>query len=137
MSINKVILVGNLGTDPELRHSDRQSTFCTFSVATNHTLRSADNQRQNSTEWHHIVCFGKAAENSAKFLKKGRQVYVEGRIQSQKWEDNEGKERISNRIVANIIQFLGTKPALVTESCSPVEADQPIADEQEEDDFPF
>ena len=111
MCVNKVILVGNLGGDPELRDGENQKPFCTFSVATTHSFKNADQQPQSRTEWHQIVCFGAAAQNSARFLKKGRQVYIEGRIQTQKWQDKEGKERVSNRVVANNIRFLGTKPS--------------------------
>ena len=111
MCVNKVILVGNLGADPELRDGENLRPFCTFSVATTHSFKNGDDQRQSRTEWHHIVCFGAAAQNSARFLKKGRQVYIEGRIQTQKWQDKEGAERISNRIVANNIRFLGSKPS--------------------------
>ena len=110
MSINKVILVGNLGSDPDIRTSDKNKPFCNLNIATNHTFTDASDQRQNRTEWHQVVCFGATAETCARYLKKGRQVYVEGRIESQRWLDKEGKERITNRVVANIVQFLGTKP---------------------------
>ena len=110
MCVNKVILVGNLGGDPELRDGENQKPFCTFSVATTHSFKNADKQPQSRTEWHQIICFGAAAQNSARFLKKGRQVFIEGRIQTQKWQDKEGKERVSNRVVANNVRFLGAKP---------------------------
>lgn len=137
MSINKAILVGNLGQAPELRRSEKDKPFCTFSVATNHTFSDAASQRQSRTEWHQVVCFGLVAENCARFLKKGRQVYVEGRIQSQRWQDKEGVERVTNRVVANTVQFLGTKPQSAEDSAEPVEPPQAEPSEASNDDIPW
>lgn len=110
MSINKVILIGNLGGDPELKKTGTDKSVCTFSVATDRSRRDESGTTEQQTEWHNIVCFGKAAESSAKYLKKGRQVYVEGRIQTEKWEDKSGASRISNKVIANVIQFIGRAP---------------------------
>ena len=110
MSINKVILIGNLGGDPELKKTGTDKSVCTFSVATDRSRRDESGTTEQQTEWHNIVCFGKAAESSAKYLKKGRQVYVEGRIQTEKWEDKSGAARVSNKVVANVIQFIGRAP---------------------------
>lgn len=107
MSINKVILLGNLGADPELKKTGSDKSVCTFSVATDRSRRDENGTTEQQTEWHNIVCFGKAADSSAKYLKKGRQVYVEGRIQTEKWEDKSGTARISNKVIANVIQFIG------------------------------
>lgn len=115
MSINKVILIGNLGGDPELKKTGTDKSVCTFSVATDRSRRDESGTTEQQTEWHNIVCFGKAAESSAKYLRKGRQVYVEGRIQTEKWEDKTGAPRVSNKVIANVIQFVGRAPAGNTE----------------------
>ena len=106
MGINKVILVGNLGKDPELRMTNSQMQVATFSIATSEKRKEAGNW-VDKVEWHNVVTFGSTAENCAKFLKKGRQVYIEGRIQSRKWQDKEGKDRYTTEIIANTVQFLG------------------------------
>ena len=138
MAINKAILIGNLGNDPDLRRTDKKKAFCSFSVATNRSYTDQNAQRIDQTDWHQIVCFGDIAENCARFLKKGRQVYVEGRIQSQHWQDKEGISRVSNRVVANLVQFLGTKPAIEPEqsAVTEVELSEEFRDELL-DDFPF
>ena len=104
MTINKAILLGNLGNEPELRASPGKKSVCVFNLAT-------DAQRVTTEptppQWHRIVCFGTLAENCAKYLKKGREVYVEGQIQTRRWSDNEGKERLSNQIIAQTVQFIG------------------------------
>ena len=115
MSINKVILLGNLGADPELRKTSSNNSVCTFSVATDRSRRDRNGTTEQQTEWHNIVCFGKAAEASAKYLKKGRQVYVEGRTQTEKWEDKTGTSRVSHKVVANVIQFIGRAPSGIEE----------------------
>ncbi len=105
--INKVILVGNLGSDPELRNTPSGTSVCEFSVATNETWKGKDGQTQDRTEWHRIIVWGRLGENCAKFLSKGRQVYVEGRLQTRSWEDKDGNKRYTTEIVARDIQFLG------------------------------
>ncbi|MBL4635401.1 MAG: single-stranded DNA-binding protein [Kofleriaceae bacterium] len=105
--INKVILVGNLGSDPDLRSTPSGVSVCEFSVATNETWKGKDGQTQDRTEWHKIIIWGKLGENCSKFLSKGRQVYVEGRLQTRSWEDKEGNKRYTTEIVARDIQFLG------------------------------
>jgi len=109
MSVNKVILIGNLGKDPELRYSGAQMAIATFSVATNERKKDASGQWVDHTEWHNIVVFGKTAENCANFLKKGRQAYIEGSIRSRKWQDKEGKDRYTTEILANTVQFIGAR----------------------------
>lgn len=103
--INKVIIVGRLGQDPETRQAG-QNTVATMSVATSEVWMK-DGQKQERTEWHRVVVWGKQAENCAKYLSKGRQVYVEGRLQTRSWEDKEGQKRYTTEIVAGQIQFLG------------------------------
>ncbi len=109
MAINKVILVGNLGKDPELKYTNSQMAVTRFSIATTEKRKDQSGNWVDQTEWHRIVCFGKTAENSNNYLKKGRQVYIEGRIQTSKWQDKEGKDRYTTEIIANTVQFLGGK----------------------------
>jgi len=107
MGVNKVILLGNLGKDPELRYTQSQTPVCSFSLATSERRKDASGNWGDHTEWHNIIAFGKTAENSANFLKKGRQCYIEGKIQTRKWQDKEGKDRWTTEIIANTIQFVG------------------------------
>jgi single-strand DNA-binding protein len=111
MGVNKVILVGRLGKDPELRYTTQQTPVCSFSLATSERRKDANGNWNEVTEWHNIVVFQKAAENCANFLKKGREVFIEGKIQTRKWQDKEGRDRYTTEIVANNVQFLGGKDA--------------------------
>jgi single-strand DNA-binding protein len=105
--INKVILVGNLGSDPELRTTPNGTPVCEFRVATNESWKGKDGQTQDRTEWHRIVVWGRLGENCSKYLSKGRQVYLEGRLQTRSWEDKDGNKRYTTEIVARDVQFLG------------------------------
>ena len=106
--VNKVILVGNLGRDPELRNTPSGQTIAKFSVATTRKWRSRDGERQEQTEWHNIVCWGRQAEVAGQYLSKGRQVYIEGRLQTDSWEDREtGKKMYRTEIVCDNFQMLG------------------------------
>ncbi|MCB0311616.1 MAG: single-stranded DNA-binding protein [Bdellovibrionales bacterium] len=107
MGVNKVILLGNLGRDPELRYTNNQMAICRLTVATGERRKDASGNWTEHTEWHNVVTFGKTAENCSNFLKKGRQVFVEGRIQTRKWQDKEGKDRYSTEVVASAVQFIG------------------------------
>jgi single-strand DNA-binding protein len=104
--VNKVILIGNLGNDPEMRHIPSGAAVCEFRVATNETWTGRDGQRQERTEWHRIVVWGKQAEACSKYLSKGRQVFVEGRLRTRSWEDRDGNKRYTTEIVASDVQFL-------------------------------
>ncbi len=105
--VNKVILVGNLGSDPEMRYTTSGQGVCEFRVATNESWNDKNGQRQERTEWHRIVVWGKRAEVCSKYLSKGRSVYVEGRIQTRTYDDKEGNKRYITEIVAQDVQFLG------------------------------
>ena len=105
--INKVILVGNLGADPEARYTQSGSPVTNFRIATSERWTGRDGQPQERTEWHRIVTFGKLAEHCRDYLSKGRQVYVEGRIQTREWQDRDGNRRWTTEIVAQTVQFLG------------------------------
>jgi single-strand DNA-binding protein len=107
MSLNRVFIMGNLGQDPELRYTPSQTPVVTMSVATT-DVRSVDGQKQEQTEWHRVVVWGKQAENCAKYLKKGRTVFVEGKMQTRTWEDkNGGGKRYTTEVIANNVRFVG------------------------------
>ena len=105
--VNKAIIVGNLGNDPEIRSTQSGTQVANFSVATTEQYTDASGQRQERTEWHRIVTFGRLAEICGQYLHKGKQVYVEGRIQTRKWQDQSGQDRYTTEIVANQMQMLG------------------------------
>ncbi len=105
--VNKVILVGNLGNDPEMRQIPSGAAVCEFRIATNEVWTDKQGQRQERTEWHRIVVWGKQAENCSKYLTRGRQVFIEGKLRTRSWEDKDGNKRYMTEIVANDIQFLG------------------------------
>ena len=107
MSVNKVILLGHLGADPEMRYTQSGTAVGNLRIATNETWTDKSGQRQERTEWHRVVTFGRTAENVGKYLKKGRQIYVEGRLQTRDWEDRDGNKRYTTEIVASNITFLG------------------------------
>lgn len=106
--VNKVILIGNLGRDPELRRTPSGTSVASFSIATSEKFTDRNGSRQDRTEWHNIVMWGKLAELAGQYLKKGRTVYLEGRLQTTSWEDkNGGGKRYKTEVVANQMQFLG------------------------------
>jgi single-strand DNA-binding protein len=107
MSVNRVILVGRLGRDPETRYTGGGQAVANFSVATDESYKDKNGERQKRTEWHKIVVWGKQAEIAQQYLKKGSLVFIEGRIQSREWQDKEGQKRTSFEIVANNFRMLG------------------------------
>ena len=107
MSVNKVILVGRLGRDPETRYTGGGQAVANFSVATDETYKDKAGDRQKRTEWHKIVVWGKQAEIAQQYLKKGSLVFIEGRIQSREWQDKEGQKRTSFEVVASNFRMLG------------------------------
>ncbi len=110
-SLNRVLIMGHLGQDPELRYTASQVPVATLNVATTERWLGKDGQQQESTEWHRIVVWGKQAENTAKYLAKGRAVFVEGRLQTRSWEDKNGQKRYTTEINASTVQFLNTGAA--------------------------
>jgi single-strand DNA-binding protein len=106
MSLNVVHLIGNLGQDPELRTSEGGLAVTNLSVATNEVYKDQNGERQQRTEWHRVVIWGRQAETSAKFLSKGRRVQIEGRLRTRRWTDKNGVARDTTEIVAHRIQFL-------------------------------
>ena len=107
-SVNKVMVMGRLGQDPELRYTQNQTAVCSLNVATTEFKQGQDGQREEMTEWHRIVVWGKQAENASKYLAKGRGIFVEGRLSTRSWEDQNGQKRYTTEIVANNVQFLSS-----------------------------
>lgn len=105
-SVNKAIILGNLGRDPEIRYASDGSAIANLSIATTRTWKK-DGQKQEETEWHRVVLFGRLAEIASEYLAKGRPVYIEGRIRTRKWQDQEGNDRYSTEIFAESMQLLG------------------------------
>ncbi len=111
--VNKAILIGNLGRDPEIRSTPSGQSVASFSLATNRRWRDRDGNRQEHTEWHNIVCWGRLAEIAGQFLTKGKQIYVEGRIQTRSWDDKQsGEKKYRTEIVADNFQMLGARSGL-------------------------
>jgi len=108
-SVNKAIILGNLGKDPELRNTQGGKAVATLRIATNEVWTDQAGERKERTEWHTVVVWGRQAENCKQYLKKGRSVYVEGRLQTRKWQDKEGGDRYSTEIRADVMQMLGRR----------------------------
>lgn len=109
MTVNKAILIGNLGADPEMRTTNSGTQVANLRLATTDRRKDRDGNWTDHTEWHSVTVFGKTAENVARFCRKGKQLFIEGRIQTRKWQDRDGKDRYSTEIVADNIRFLGGK----------------------------
>lgn len=124
-SVNKVILVGNLGRDPELRYTQSGQAVANFTLATTERFSNREGERQERTEWHRIVAWGRTAELCAQYLAKGRSVYIEGRLQTREWEDKEGQKRRTTEITAQSVQFLGGRGQGADTGPSPTGADAP------------
>jgi len=112
-SVNKVIVVGNLGKDPETRFLPDGKAVCNFSVATTDTWKDkATGEKKEATEWHRISSFGRLAEICGEYLKKGSQVYIEGKLRTRKWQDKEGQDRYTTEIIADAMQMLGSRSGM-------------------------
>ena len=141
-SVNKVILIGNLGSDPEVRYTNSGSAVANFNIATNENWTNRDGNREERTEWHRIVCWGKTAELCGEYLSKGRTVYIEGRLQTREWETKEGQKRTTTEVIAQSVVFLGGRSEGAPGGARPqnlsqgdgMEPAEPIA---VDDDIPF
>lgn len=107
MSVNKVILIGRLGSNPEIRYTPSGAAVANFNMATNESWNDKNGQKQERTEWHRVVVWGKLAQLCGEYLSKGRQVYIEGRLQTRQWQDKEGQTKYTTEIIASTVQFLG------------------------------
>ncbi len=139
MGVNKVILVGNVGKDPDVRHLDSGVTVASFSLATSETYRNKENQKVTNTEWHNIVVWRGLAEVVEKYVKKGDPLYLEGKIRNRSYDDKDGNKKYITEIIADNMQMLGSKQS--NDNDSSTEEKQPETDietpPQEEDDLPF
>lgn len=143
--VNKVILVGTLGKDPETRYMPSGGAVTSFSVATNESWKDKQTgEKQERTEWHNISMFGRLAEIAGEYLKKGSQVYLEGSLRTEKWQDKQGQDRYTTKIIANEMQMLGGRPGGGDYSSAPAQqsqsrpANQPApVDDSFDDDIPF
>lgn len=127
MSVNKVILVGRLGQNPEVRYTPSGAAVANFSVATNESWVDKQGQKQERTEWHRIVVWGRQAENCAQYLAKGRQVYLEGRMQTRQWQDKDGQTKYTTEVQAQTVQFLGGGASAGAGAMSSSESDMGFA----------
>ena len=137
--VNKVILVGNLGKDPEIRYLEGGVAVAKFSIATSESYKDKQGNRVDHTEWHHIVLWRGLAEVAEKYLKKGMQVYVEGRLRTRSWEDEHKAKRTMTEIVGDNMQLLGKKESNMGTSSNPSGAENqpPINTNSSADDLPF
>ncbi len=121
-SLNKVMLIGNLGRDPEIRYTQSGSAVANFSIATTDRWTDKNGQLQERTEWHNIVLFDRLADLAQSYLKKGSQVFIEGKLQTRNWDDQQGVKHYRTEVVGNIMQFLDRRP---TQGASETEAQAP------------
>ena len=143
MSVNKVILVGNVGKDPEVRHLDKGVSVANFPLATTETYLAKNGEKVSTTEWHNIVVWRGLAEVTEKYVTKGRQLYIKGRLRTRSWDDKDGNKRYTTEIYADVMQLLGKKddngvpsqPSPASESFEKVS--EPDFSQPEEDDLPF
>lgn len=110
-SVNKVILIGNLGKDPETRYMQNGDAVTKITIATTDTWKDKNGEKQEKTEWHNVVFYRKLAEIAGEYLRKGRPVYIEGRLETRKWTDKQGIERYTTQIIADDMKMLGNRPA--------------------------
>ncbi len=139
-SVNKVILVGNLGRDAELRHTPGGSPVATLNLATTEIWNDKAGQRQEKTEWHRVVLWGKTAESLNEYLTKGKQIYVEGRLQTRQWDDKDGKKRYTTEIRGDRIVLLGGGARQQTRGAAAAGPEDPMGEpvsELTDDDIPF
>ncbi len=138
--LNKAILIGNLGRDPEVRYTPSGLGVANFSIATSETWTNKEGEKETRTEWHRIVAFGKLGEICGEYLSKGKQVYIEGRIQTRDWEDKDGIKRYTTEIVASQMLMLGSRDAgepLRTEGSTFKDFQDSPIQAPEDDDIPF
>jgi single-strand DNA-binding protein len=136
--VNKVILVGNLGADPEVRYLNTGMAVANFRMATTQNVKNREGERQARTEWHRVVAFGRLAEICGEYLNKGKQVYIEGRLQTRSWDDRDGNKRWTTEIIATNMQMLGSPgDQKVMEGEMPDIEEPTDVGANQEDDIPF
>jgi single-strand DNA-binding protein len=136
-SVNKVILIGNLGADPEQRYTASGTAMATFNVATKEFWNNKDGVREERTEWHRIVAWGRLGEICGEYLAKGKQVYIEGKLRTRSWEDRDGNKRYTTEILAQTMQMLGPAAERVPPEREMAGPDSPSGGAVPDDDIPF
>jgi len=143
-TVNKAIIIGRLGQDPEMKYTPSGTAVANFSVATNHAVKDQDGNFNEKTEWHRVVAYGRTAEIAGEYLTKGKLVFIEGRIQTRSWEDQNGQKRYMTEIVCANMQLLGSKgdtdsaPDVTSgEDEAPQQEEAAKQESEEEDDLPF
>ena len=131
--LNKVMIIGHLGREPEMRYTPSGRPVTSFNVATTRSWNSPDGERREETEWFNVVAWGNLAEICKQYLNKGQQVYVEGRLQTRRWEDQEGKKHFTTEVVANEMIMLGERPTRNSSESAAPSHEPPL----EDDEFPF
>ncbi|TVR74577.1 MAG: single-stranded DNA-binding protein [Marinilabiliales bacterium] len=139
--VNKVVLVGNAGQDPEVRHLESGVAVANFNLATNETYKDKNGEKVTQTEWHRIVLWRGLAEVAEKYVKKGELLYIEGRLRTRSWDDKDGNKKYTTEVFADAMKMLGRKPAAPgegqEEAVSQTQDDGPDVDAGEQDDLPF
>jgi single-strand DNA-binding protein len=136
--VNKVILIGNLGADPEVRYLNTGTAVANFRMATTENIRNREGEREARTEWHRVVAFGRLAEICGEYLNKGKQVYVEGRLRTRSWDDRDGNKRWTTEVIATTMQMLGSPGDQVTMEAETPDSEGPTdSGADQEDDIPF
>jgi single-strand DNA-binding protein len=140
MSVNKVILVGNVGQDPEVRYLDKTTPVCTLRMATSETYRNKNGEKVTNTEWHSVVLWRGLAEVAEKYVRKGSQIYIEGKLRTRSWDDKDNNKRYTTEIVADVMQMLGKRDDQTNQGVMPVsnQPDSPsLPPDDSGDDLPF
>lgn len=147
MSVNKVILVGNVGADPEMKHLENNVPMARFSLATSESYLAKNGERVTTTEWHNIVLWRGLAEMAEKYIKKGKQLYIEGRIRTRSWDDKDGQKKYFTEIVGDVVRLLGSREVQSSDSTSETQypketsasnqVESPDFGDQPDDDLPF
>lgn len=135
--LNKVMLIGHLGRDPEMRYTPSGRPVTSFSVASNRSWNTSDGERHSETDWFNIVTWGNLAEICKQHLSKGQQVYIEGRLQTRKWDDKEGNKHTTTEVVANEMLILGDRRGSTTEQGDDTRLQDEFDNRADEDEFPF
>lgn len=147
MSVNKVILIGNVGADPEIRHLDNNVKVANLRMATSESYTSKNGDKVTTTEWHNVVLWRGLADIAEKFIHKGKQIYVEGRIRTRSWDDKDGQKRYTTEIFADVVRLLGGRDSVPehvsgtnaqSSESQPIKSEpEPSFEDQPEDDLPF
>lgn len=135
--INKVTLIGNLGKNPEVRYSQARAAICSFSMATTETFKNVKGEKEERTEWHRIVCFGRLGEICGEYLQKGAKIYLEGRLQTRSWDDKDGNTKYTTEIVGREMKMLSPKNGFNQDAPQSHHDDGPLPEPVMGDDVPF